>query len=415
MRIGISDIGLYVPAGMLTLDTLKNERVKEDEKLERSYRRAIESTGQTKIRFPRLNEDAVTMGAEAAEKILVNKNEGVIRFVAAGTETTVDQSKALSAYIAGALSRAGHAVDENHANFQVQHACAAGALAMISAGGLLQLANRPEQQALIISSDIARYETHSTAEITQGSGAAAVLLESNPSLLELDLATLGFNSRDVDDFFRPNGSITAKVKGRFSVQCYDYALSEAFKDYCRQAGRDSKEVLRETDMFVLHTPFVSMPLTSMRRMVADVLEMTKSEAEEILREKGFHDAIEPLGQIGNTYTASIFFKLAFHLYTTYQKIGTDIEGKTILMFSYGSGNTMAVIPATVAKGASEVIKKWDLEGLLQASESSFEQYEDWVKRPYIPEPADLEKTDVSASGYYLKSIREDGYREYEKR
>ena len=41
----------------------------------------------------------------------------------------------------------------------------------------------PEKKAIVIASDIAKYELASTGEYTQGAGAVSMLLSSNPSII----------------------------------------------------------------------------------------------------------------------------------------------------------------------------------------------------------------------------------------
>ena len=109
-------------------------------------------------------------------------------------------------------------------------------MALLSVASMLQTSNLPGESGIVMASDIARYDTESTAEITQGAGAVAMLVENSPKLIDLDLSTVGYYSQDVDDFFRPLGSKTAKVKGRYSMDCYLESLEGAFLDHCRRAG-----------------------------------------------------------------------------------------------------------------------------------------------------------------------------------
>jgi 3-hydroxy-3-methylglutaryl CoA synthase len=86
-----------------------------------------------------------------------------------------------------------------------------------------------------------------------------------------------------------------------------------------------------------------------------------------------------------------------------------------MIASYGSGNTMIVIAGRVAPRAPEIIESWNLGGLFSGSHNaSFEEYEKWLQAPYpATEPGSRYSVDeVPAGSYYLKNIREDGYREY---
>ena len=416
-HVGISDLSLFVPAPKMDLATLLEHRSKEAPKLERRLRRAVESTGQQSIRYPDLWEDNVTLSAQASHR-LFNRNGRAdpqrLRYLAVGTETSVDHSKPVSAYVEGALQHAGVPIPEHISTFQVQHACAGGTISMLSVGALLQLSRRDDESGLVICSDIARYEAPSTAEITQGAGAVALLIEQDPKLLRLDLGTQGYASRDVDDFFRPLGSVTAKVKGGYSVQCYNEAFEAAFEDHCARRGEEPADVLRNTDMFVVHVPFYKMGITAMHRLISHHTEMAGADIDEFLEQRGFFESIEPTRHVGNIYSGSAYMALAFLLDERYRTLGDDLVGKNVLIASYGSGNTMTVVSGTVAPGAPEVISSWNLEETWSAEDRELADYESWLERPLDREryQAAFDEQRVPHGRYYLASIREDGYREY---
>ncbi len=415
-KVGLSDLEIYVPEPRIGLDSLLSYRAAEDPGIERRLRRAIEKTGQEAFRFPAPWEDSATLAAQAAYSLLRRNVEATkrLRYIGTGTETTVDQSKPLAAYLEGMLQNAGVQVPETLMTFQSQHACAGGTIAMLSIAAML--AQSPhDESGLVVSSDIARYDVPSTAEITQGAGAVSLLVEKDPQLLEIDLQTQGLCSRDVDDFFRPNGSTTARVKGAYSMQCYNEALDVAFEDYCSRRGRSAQEVLHETDMFVFHVPFRMMALSALHRLVSNHTGMHGDELNAFVNERGFEQSLEPNAKVGNLYTASIFFALAFLLRERYQKFGRDIVGKSMLMVSYGSGNTMLILSATVAPGAPEVIESWDLNAVFRDErDATCDEYETWLRAPHGSERLReiLSETDVPPGRFFLSSIREDGYREY---
>jgi len=418
--IGIGDLKVYTPESGISSQVIVDTRGKDDPELKRRLFRATEYTGQKFVHFPETWEDASTMAAEAAYRLL-KANPGLdvsaLRYIACGTETTVDHSKPISAYVQGMLCKAGLTIPESLSTFQVQHACAGGTLSLLSIGALLSLSPKTEESGLVLCTDIARYNASTTAEITQGAGSVAILVEKSPRLVELDLVTAGYASRDVDDFFRPLGSTIAKVKGRFSIRCYREALESAFLDHCRRLGEEPADVLRATDLFVLHVPYYSLPMESLRVLLRKYLGLNHDEAEEFLAERGFQSSIEPAGLIGNLYSGSMFMALTFLLSERYKQFGEKIVGKRVLLGSYGSGNTMAVVSGKIAASAPSVIDKWDLSTVLSRKhEVPFEEYDNWMKgthkddsyNDYIQQQQDK----ISDGAFYLNSIREDGYREY---
>ena len=417
-QVGISDLALYVPDPLIELETLLQHRSQDDPKLGLRLRRAIETTGQRSIRYPYPWEDNATLSAQAAHNLLRRSNDGTLsgmRYLAVGTETGVDHSKPVAAYVEGMLQSAGVQIPESISTFQVQHACAGGTISMLSVGALLQVCGRREESGMVICSDIARYESHTTAEITQGAGAVAMLIQPEPQLIELDLQTQGYSSRDVDDFFRPLGSVTAKVKGGYSVQCYNEAFENAFLDHCNRVGSAPDAILRNTDIFALHVPFYKMAITALHRLVSRHIKMSSSEFDGFMQQRGFLQGIDAATRIGNIYSGAAYASLLFSLADRYREFGEGIVGKRVLIGSYGSGNTMTVVGGRVAAGAPAIIESWDLDSVWDNQRSlPLEDYETWMRAPY---PADqyralLDGVSVPPQRYYLDNIRDDGYREY---
>ncbi len=418
--VGIGDLAVYIPEPCMKLDTLVEYRVNGDAKMERRLRRAVESTGQRSMRYPQIWQDNATLAAQAGHGLLTQNREldlSKLRYLAVGTETSVDLSKPVAAYVEGMLQNAGHEVPDSISTFQVQHACAGGTISIMSVGALLRASARQGETGIVICSDIARYETATTAEITQGAGAVAMLIETNPRLVELDISTQGYCSRDVDDFFRPLDSVTAKVKGGYSVQCYHEALDVAFRDHCERTGEEPRKALENTDMFVLHIPFQKMAWIAIHRLLSEHLHLPSEKIDAFLSERGFHAATDPAARIGNIYSGAAYLSLAFYLKDRFETLGDEIVGKRILLASYGSGNTMSVMRGRVAAGAPEVIKNWDLNALWNRScEESFETYERWIEAPLKPERyneiVSQESEKIPHGSFYLSGIRDDGYREY---
>ena len=417
-HVGISDIGLYVPPPEMNVESLIERRVRENPQLNRHLERAGRVTGQEAFRFPEIWEDGATLAARAAYTLL-RDNPAIdpksLRHLIVGTETGVDHSKPVSAYVQGMLQKSGIALPTSLSSFQTQHACAGGTFALISVASLLAVAGEKAGSGLVISSDIARYETKSTAEITQGAGAVALHVEVEPRLVDLNISTMGFCSRDVDDFFRPLGSTTARVNGSYSMKCYWESLQDAFLDYCARSGEKPDDALLSTDYFVLHTPFRKMPETALQKLFERVLGFTSERTRIFLQEKSFGAGVDPIGRIGNIYNGSLFAVLAFLLQERHAALGTGIVGKRILFASYGSGNTMIVFSGRVTPSAPEVISRWRMNRVWEAArKASFEEYDGWIASPV---QADLyaellARATFPSGAFVLNGIRKDGYREY---
>ncbi len=414
-RVGINDIALFVPEQTISLETIRKNRVAHDPSLERRLKRAIESTGQKAVRFPRPWEDTVTLTAEAVRQLVrQGMDPKTLRFFATGTETSVDMSKPISAYAQGLLQRDGIDVPTSLSTFQVQHACAGGTASLMSVAAMLGAGRRENETGLVVCADVARYETPSTAEITQGAGAVAMEVSCDPDLLELDIDSVGFASRDEDDFFRPLGSITARVKGGYSVQCYNRALNEAFEDHAGRLGKPPQDVLNETDIFLLHVPFYKMAITAVHSLASHTCRCGHDEVRTFIEERGFEAGLYPTRYIGNIYSGSLYMGMKFSLAERFAKFGDDIVGKTVTLGSYGSGNTMIVLRGRVAEGAPARIAAWDLESLLKsATQATFDDYLRFVEpTTYNLSHGPISDEGVEPGRYYLSAIREDGFREY---
>jgi len=417
--VGINDIGLYIPQPSIDLDTVVKRRVGHNPRLDRHLERACRVTGQTAIRFPEVWEDSATLAAAAARALIVQSpgfDLRAVRHLAVGTETGVDHSKPVSAYVHGMLRRAGLDLSGAISSFQVQHACAGATIALLSVASLLATGGRPADSGIVVATDVARYETESTAEITQGAGAVALHVQSAPRLLELDLRTTGYASADVDDFFRPLGSITARVNGSYSMRCYWDSLEAAILDHCARSGTRPEQALLDTDYFVLHTPFRNMPGSAMEKVFERLLGYDAERTRAVLAQKSFDAAVDPLSRVGNLYSGSLMAALAFLLDERFRALGDGIVGKTILLASYGSGSTMVVLKARVAPGAPEVISRWQLDSVWSSARpATFEEYEAWASGPVQPELHSrlMENAVVPPDAFLLSGIRKDGYREYE--
>jgi hydroxymethylglutaryl-CoA synthase len=412
--IGISDIGVYLADQGLSVHDLIEGRSRGDATLRQRLHKSNEISGQQYVRFPHPWEDAVTMGTEAS-RLILNRNkargQGPIRLLSVGTETSVDHAKPVAAYVQGLLKAGGMDLGTSLTTLQLQHACAGSTMGLLHSAGFLSMGARPGEQALVVSTDISRYVTASSAELTQGAGAVSVLVEHNPRLLEIDLTTVGQYSTDADDFFRPLGQSAAQVRGGHSIKCYRKAFASAFKDHCERRGEPEKDVIQNTDFFVLHTPFRNMPEMAFEWFLhkhglggnGDGL-FTRTEGA-CLRE-----ATDEVAFSGNLYNGSLYFVLAHLLQNLCQKLGHAMVGKRIILGSYGSGATMIVLSTTIAEDAVDVVKQWALPNRVSAmTRENYETFDQWANT-YDADQGQGAPTEPDQ--FYLKEIREDGYRLY---
>lgn len=415
--LGIGDIAVHIPRPLIPLATIIARHRRRDPQWAQALERSRKRTGQVSLRFPQRWEDAATMAAQAAYQLVARMKPAEVaslRYLAVGTETGVDHSKPIAAHVQGMLQRAGCALPGALSTFDVQHACAGGAIALVNVGAMLAVSARGER-GLIICTDEARYPRGSSAELTQGAAAVALLVEPNPRLLELDLGAVGYSSRDVDDFFRPLGSTTARVKGGYSIECYRQAVEEALLDLAARRGCGLAALLEEADLLALHVPFRSLPEETLADLVRRHLGADAAAAAAFLAQRRFGAGTAPAAVVGNVYSASLFLSLAALLADRGRELQSTPAGRRVLLTAYGSGNTALAVAGRVRPAAAEVIAGWRLEEAVNCgAEASLADYDAWLDErrgagwngapPQLPEPPER--------CFYLQAIREDGYRVY---
>ncbi|MCF7972759.1 MAG: hypothetical protein K9N55_02980 [Phycisphaerae bacterium] len=413
--VGISDIGVYIADRGLPVDDLIEGRSQGDMTLQQRLHKANQISGQQFVRFPQPWEDSVTMAAEAA-RLVLKRNEdraqGPIRLLSVGTETSVDHAKPVAAYVQGLLKAGGMDLGTSLSTLQLQHACAGSTMGLLHCAGTLRVGGRPGERALVLSTDISRYATASSAELTQGAGAVSVLVEHNPRLLDIDLASVGQYSTDADDFFRPLGQSAAQVRGGHSIKCYRKAFAAAFQDHCDRRHENEKDVIRNTDFFVLHTPFRNMPEMAFEWFLHQH-GLGGNGDGLFTRNEGFclRAATDEVAFSGNLYNGSLYFVLAHLLQNLFHKLGHAMVGKRIILGSYGSGATMIVLSATIAPNAVDVVSQWALPN--QASAITRENYETFQQWADTYDKDRCQGKPASSNQFYLKEIRSDGYRLYD--
>ena len=420
MNTGIGDMAVYIPKLIMRLSRLLERYALSNPTIQRILDRAIHKTGQISVRFPHFWEDAVTMAAQAAMQVLSRMSDNAIaslRYIAVGTESATDLAKPIAAHVGGMLRAAGFPISNSIATFQTQHACAGGTYSLLGVGALLSLSPVRSERGLVICTDVARYAPGTSAEITQGAGAVAMIAERDCGLVELDVASTGYASRDVDDFFRPVGAITPRVRGSFSINCYKETIEDAFLDHCRRTGKAPAEVLNETDLFAFHAPYHHLPLELMGSLAAKYLGLSGPEISRYLAERDFDASIRPAAIVGNLYSGSVYLSLASLLNRRCQRRGDRMVGERLLMLSYGSGNTAVALAGRVAERAPEVIRRWDMDSALNhAQEAPSDDYDRWVagagEQAGYRTPGHAAASGIPRDSFYLERIRDDGYRVY---
>ncbi|MFC7202409.1 hydroxymethylglutaryl-CoA synthase [Haloferax namakaokahaiae] len=359
--------------------------------------------------FPDVYEDIVTMGANAAKRLMVRKGltPDDIGRIDVATESAFDNSKPVSTYIAGCLEQVFEG-DFRHANKgERKFACIAGTQSLDDAYNWIKAGRNRGRAALVIATDTALYERGDPGEATQGAGAVAMLIDEDPDIVELSTEQ-GYGSMDETDFLKPNQQFPS-VDGKRSMQVYLARMREALEDYESVAGRTHPD---NFEYIPFHTPFPGMvrkaALLGFRHMSRDT-EIEDELAEEIGRQpreeqfdtwdeyeeairaymdelkttdayrEWYDRVIDPTldisSVVGNWYTGSVHIARTSALKAAAEE-GTDMVGKKLLVGSYGSGAQAEIHAETVQENWLEEMDALNIDEQLDARyEISFDEYE----------------------------------------
>jgi hydroxymethylglutaryl-CoA synthase len=351
MNAGIDRISFYTARYCLDLRDLAEARGADWNK----YSIGI---GQEIMGLPPPDEDIVTMAASAAKPIIDEVGADDIDLVLFATESSIDQSKSAGLFLHRLLG-----LQSRCRLVELKQACYSATIALRLAAQAV--AANPASKALVLASDIARYELGSPGEPTQGCGAVAMLVTADPALLTLD-AEYGVYAEDVMDFWRPNYRGEALVDGKYSTRIYLNSVSQSWKQYVDLTGRS----LNDFSRCCYHIPFTNMAAKAHDRLLKD---SGIREGRKELIASYVQDSLKYNRITGNTYTASLYEGLTCLLDTSTQSLDNDRIG----FFSYGSGSVGEFFSGVVTEGYKKFLYTENHEKLLNSrTRLSVQQYED---------------------------------------
>ncbi|WP_281508877.1 hydroxymethylglutaryl-CoA synthase [Lactobacillus taiwanensis] len=380
MKVGIDQIGYFTPNKYVDMVDLAHARNQDPNKF-------LIGIGQSKMSVADATQDAVSMGINATLRYLNKINKSKVGLLIFGTESSVDQSKSGSLFVKSALK-----LDPSVRAFEVKEACFGLTAGLMIAQDFVRL--HPDQTAIVIGSDIARYGLKTAGEVTQGAGSVSLLISSNPRILELNEGHSAY-SEDINDFWRPNNSKLAKVDGKYSTQVYLDFFKHTFNDYKEQKNLETKDFAA----IVYHLPFTKMGLKANRIAIEGEDEETNARLMD-----SFTAAKELNANVGNIYTGSLYLSLLSLLENGDLKAG-DLTG----LFSYGSGAIAEFYSANVVEGYEKQIDKAGDEALLaKRKKLSVDEYERIFSEALEDPKNDVELVSDEDSGkYYFAGIKDD--------
>lgn len=406
--IGISDMALALPKCYLSLEEFSIEKGL-------NYAKLRGGLGLINMAIPDLDEDIITLTAEAMIKILDNNPQigpHNLKRIYVGTESQIDGSKPIASYLIGICNQYFNSkglsdLEECDASDTI-FACIGAVDAMHNS--LFWLKENKDDFAIIIASDIAKYEFDSSGEYTQGAGAVAVLLSSEPNILTID-TKFGVSSKCAHDFFKPlryskvensdtdgNGqeghsdyvllhSDCPVFDGPVSMKSYKERIHAAYDSFKRKHPEFS---ITDWEKMVFHLPFAfqarkiatpfflhylnchsSKEQFFQKYQISDDLSdpsvdkqiRSTSEFNEFIIDKISNGEVAS-SQVGNIYTGSIFMSLMSMLYYSSEQ-NEDLTDKSIGFVAYGSGAKSKVFQAKISKNWKQKTKGFKLNELFQ--------------------------------------------------
>ena len=433
MVAGIDDISIYIPQLYLDASDFAHARGLDPEKLERGL-------GIGQMAIVDTNQDPACLASNACLKVM-QKNKltpDQIGRLYVATESALDESKAMNSYVIGMLEQVyGDDTFGHCGGIECKFACVSGSYALYDNTNWIRAGESEDKYALVVVSDIAKYDMGSSGEVTQGAGAVAMLLNDKPRLLTFDPKVTSTSIKNEYDFYRPFGKETPIVHGQYSNLLYLIQVKNALTDYKNKVKRtglitikDDETILDYIDYLNMHLPYSNMgkkalaylvrhewrsiprwkniieqigmdepvpkdPRGTIESVLADADFMAKdheftklfSKTKEYMEiyESKLSSSLIASKMIGNLYTASLYLGFRSSLEFEYQK-GINLEGKRVGFCSYGSGASAMIFSGVIQPEYEQVVKEMNLETELgPRTKLTLEEYEELHENKRGPE------------------------------
>ena len=335
---GIASIGVHFPPWALDVEELAQLRGEDPQKY-------TVGLGCKEMALCPPDYSVVDLSVKAAERALSrwDGDPERIGMIAVGTETAVDMSRPLSAWVADRLGLSGAI-----RSYEVKHACYGGTLAVRQATEWRMSGAAGDQAALVVAADVALYEPGDPGEPTQGAGAVAMVID-RPDIASIDPVSFPYSEPQFD-FWRPVGERFPRVEGKLSLDCYKRAAERCFKALVGK--EDPERILADFKSFCFHVPFPKMVMKAAYR-VGEFFGWDEKRIHAFLDEK-----VDPTMMwnrvCGNAYTASLWISVASSLR------GLQL-GERLGAFSYGSGFGAELLTLVAGPKAAEGAWALDVE------------------------------------------------------
>ena len=227
-----------------------------------------------------------------------NLNPDDIGRLYVATESSLDESKAMNSFVIGMLEQVYDEESFEHAGgIECKFACVSGSYAIYDNTNWIRAQENNGKAAIVVVSDIAKYDLGSAGEYTQGAGAVALLIKEDPRILALDPKVTSTIIKNEYDFYRPFGKETPLVNGIYSNLLYLIQVRKAFDSYKEKAIRtglirlnDGESITDHIDLFTVHLPYRKMGEKALAYLLRHEWR-TLPRWQNVIREIGFSEPV----------------------------------------------------------------------------------------------------------------------------
>ncbi|ONI06916.1 hypothetical protein PRUPE_5G088900 [Prunus persica] len=334
--------------------------------------------GQDCMAFCSEVEDVISMSLTVVTSLL--EKYGIdpkqIGRLEVGSETVIDKSKSIKTFLM--------TVFEKHGNTDIEgvdstNACYGGTAALFNCVNWVESSSWDGRYGLVVCTDSAVY-AEGPARPTGGAAAIALLIGPDAPIA-FESKIRGSHMAHVYDFYKPDlASEYPVVDGKLSQTCYLKALDSCYKELCKKYEKlEGKQFsLADAEYFVFHSPYNKLVQKSFARLVFNDSVRNASSIDEAAKEKlapfaslpgdesyqsrdlekvsqqvakPLYDAkVQPTTlvpkQVGNMYTASLYAAFVSLLHNKH----SSLDGKRVILFSYGSGSTATMFSLRLNAG-----------------------------------------------------------------
>ncbi|WP_080424809.1 type I polyketide synthase [Burkholderia ubonensis] len=362
--------------------------------------------GQEAITFCGDDEDAVSMALTVVQRLMdrYGIDWSQIGRLEIGTESQVDRSKSIKSYLMQLFEAHGCC---NIEGVDTYNACYGGTSALFNTVAWCQSEAWDGRLGLVVCVDIADLsEEHAFLN-----GAAAVAMLVGPDAALVMKPERASHMLHRWDFYKPvawHDPFPLMRDGKHSVDVYTACLDSCQNLLDQRLG--GKGLLGKHDHFVFHCTSTYLIKRAFDRIIENEMPTLPLREKRALYESMVHPSSLLTRQIGSSYTASVYVNLYSLLLNRYD----DIVGKTIGVYSYGSGASASFYRLEVMKAPQIDLdvdvrlrerRRHDPSSFVQLTQEYSSAY---GRFNYVP----IDRDDRLEGVYYLRKVDEWGQRTY---